>query len=192
MRSWYAAAFVLAYTGIAAAAEEDRFESGFHAALAGGAGLAYGTAGVHTDVRIGSFALFAGIGLDLRAPQTPDATLALAAGLRAYTGPGEGLMVSVQAARSQRHCCESEGTREFDDQTNVYLGATIGVRLRHRSGLVFEASAGPALRRHSQDGFASSASSVPSPGCTRRGLQGYSCFARDWLLDATIGVGWEF
>jgi hypothetical protein len=109
----------------------------FHSSLSGGAGLAYGLAGLKFELRYGPAAAFFGLGLGWGSTRP-------AAGIRYYfaDGPTGAGFLSLEYARYNESwydtsCCE------YRDDTYHGLGAVLGYRFRFAHGFL-EAGVGPA------------------------------------------------
>jgi hypothetical protein len=154
-------------------------------AVAGGAGVAYGRAGAHLELLAGHFGIFGGIGYDTNVQQGPS----FAAGLRAFSGRGEGAMLSLNFAMLPwKHIVVDALGHEYSDVQDVYLGATIGWRATFGL-LFFEAGLGPAwlrARNHGQYAFGPTA----DPDCV--GTWPTTCDHRRWFVDLSAALGAAF
>jgi hypothetical protein len=104
--------------------------------------VAFGTLGAHAELRTGHFAGFLGLGADAFS-FTP--AVSLTAGIRFFSGSGDGLVVSLNFATASDHRTGSPSTSEFENLDDRYLSATVGWRFRHRSGFFAEVGAGGGL-----------------------------------------------
>jgi len=157
-----------------------------HVAVAPGAGVAYGRLGVHLELIAGHVGLFGGVGHDTYVDEGPS----LAAGVRFFSGQGEGALLSLNFAYLQKHIEVTPGyPYEYADLEDVYLGATFG--WRWRADVMFgEVGLGPAwLRARSRNAPPVTPWPLPS-GCL--GGWPYSCDNRRVLLDLTAAIGLQF
>lgn len=158
-----------------------------HVAFAGGAGVAFGTMGIHAELlAFDHFAVFAGAGADLYGGGLPS----IAAGARFFWGQRQGLMLSLQGAWFTSHTEGEVGTAEHADVSDSYLAGTVGWRVRLPTGVIAEAGLGLARRRFSRSGFEAFTGEVK--GNCARSFQNYSCFERSLLPDLDLAFGYEF
>jgi hypothetical protein len=159
----------------AGAQEAERLEAGPRISLAAGVGAAaFGTAGLHLELRSGHFAGFVGIGADVFS-LSPAPSFAV--GARFLSGDGEGLLLTLAFAFSIDHQAGDPNTREYEDLDDRYLGLTAGWRFRHRSGLFAEVAAGATLFATLDRGF---------------NLGGSGRWQRGWYPDVDLALGFEF
>jgi hypothetical protein len=117
---------------------EDR---GLHLSLASGLGGAYDLIGLHLGLRYRHVSLFAGTGVPLFLSTEgpgPSAT----AGFRWFSGPGRGLVISVQAFGTHR-ALDGGGLEQ-----SLMLSATAGWRFSIGRRFFLEAGAGPQFGYH--------------------------------------------
>src|ERR671939_476284 len=98
---------------------------------AAGVGVAYGMGGVHLELGYGHFGAFGGVGFtDFPDPAMFDAVAAAApvAGLRLYSGDGDGFFLSAQAGYFSTRKNVGSGSEFFAAQRYA-LAADLGYRL---------------------------------------------------------------
>lgn len=181
-------ALLLAGAHPADAQEQTRFDDGVHVAVAAGGGIAFGSVGVHLELLAGHFAAFLGTGVDLHVGEP----WSLAGGLRAFSGRGEGFMLSLNGALFSSKCCfygppfnPSSEYRAFDYR---YVSATLGYRARAAFGGFVELGAGVGWLRDLEHGTLTGAN---FSGCPTRGYV-YVCDRRNFFPDVDAAIGFEF
>src|SRR5579859_7962829 len=117
---------LLAAALIASGAAAEPGDGPLHAAVAAGAGVAFGRVGAHVELIAGHVALFGGAGYDTNVREAPS----IAAGFRFFSGRGAGGMLSLNFAYLKKHLdiAPAFPIDEYIDLEDVYLGATLGWR----------------------------------------------------------------
>ena len=155
-----------------------------HVAVVGGTGVAYGRVGAHLELLVSHFGIFGGVGYDTNINEAASFT----AGMRAFSGRGEGAMLSLNfAILPWKHIVVDPFGQEFSDVQDVYLSATVGWRALYKF-VFFEGGVGPAwlrARNHGQYAF-----NPPDPDCV--GTWPRSCDRRRWFVDLSAAVGLAF